>query len=184
MIIYIHGFASSGQASKAQAFRDYFKSNNRNFIAPSLPYQPDLAIKTLEELIASYQEDIYLIGSSLGGYYSLYLSQLKQVKKVVLINPTVNAAQDLQEAIGETTNYYDNSHFSWQQSHVDALKNHPLDNLNLETILLLSQKGDEVIDYQEAVDKLKGCPMIIEENGNHSFKNIQSKFQKINDFFV
>ena len=83
MIIYIHGFGSSGEASKAKLFRKYFKSIGENFISPSLSYVPTLAIKTLEELIESYHEDVYLIGSSLGGYYSTYLSQKKEVKKVV-----------------------------------------------------------------------------------------------------
>ena len=51
MIIYIHGFGSSGEGHKAKQFREYFKDDG--FIAPSLSYIPDLAIKTLEELIES-----------------------------------------------------------------------------------------------------------------------------------
>ena len=45
MIIYIHGFGSSGEGHKAKQFREYFKDDG--FIAPSLSYIPDLAIKTL-----------------------------------------------------------------------------------------------------------------------------------------
>ena len=52
MIIYIHGFGGSGEGSKAKAFREYYKKEG--FIAPSLSYVPQLAIKTLEELIESY----------------------------------------------------------------------------------------------------------------------------------
>ena len=76
MIIYIHGFGSSGEASKAKMLRAYCQENKIRFIAPSLPTIPDLAIKTLSELIESYQdnEPVHLMGSSLGGYYSLYLS--------------------------------------------------------------------------------------------------------------
>jgi len=44
MIIYIHGFASSGMGIKAQIIRDHFKKES---IAPSLSYIPDLAIDTV-----------------------------------------------------------------------------------------------------------------------------------------
>jgi len=51
MIIYIHGFGSHGYGSKAKIFREYFISIREDFIAPSLSYVPELAIRTLEELI-------------------------------------------------------------------------------------------------------------------------------------
>ncbi|NPA28408.1 MAG: esterase, partial [Epsilonproteobacteria bacterium] len=64
MIIYIHGFGGSGEGVKASLFREYFKKRNKRFIAPTLSYTPKLAILTLKELIESFNEDIYLIGSS------------------------------------------------------------------------------------------------------------------------
>ena len=70
MIIYIHGFGGSGEGSKAKAFRNYFASIKEPFIAPSLSYVPELAIRTLEELIDAYPGEVSLIGSSLGGYYA------------------------------------------------------------------------------------------------------------------
>ena len=70
MIIYIHGFGGSGQGSKAKLLCEYFKSIEEDFIAPSLSYVPELAISTLQELIESYHGEVYLIGSSLGGFYA------------------------------------------------------------------------------------------------------------------
>ncbi len=183
MIIYIHGFASSGQATKAQAFRQYFKSKNQAFIAPSLPYQPDLAVQMLEELILSYQEDIYLIGSSLGGYYALYLSQMACVKNIVVINPAITPTMTLKQALGETINYYDNSYFSWKKSHIESLKNYALNDLDMQKIMLLLQEGDEILNFQDAIKRLNGCTVFVEKNGNHSFKNIESYFEKIRLFF-
>ena len=92
MIIYIHGFGSSGQGGKANLFRDYFKSRGQSFIAPSLSYVPELAMSTLEELINSYDE-VELIGSSLGGYYSIYLAE-KYGLKAVLVNPAIESLQN------------------------------------------------------------------------------------------
>ena len=90
MIIYIHGFGSSGEATKAQIFRKFCEEKQIRYIAPSLSTIPDLAIKTLSELIESYQENekVYLVGASLGGYYSMYLSD-KYDLPTVLINPAI-----------------------------------------------------------------------------------------------
>ena len=75
IIIYIHGFGSCGLGNKANLFKTYFSSN---FITPSLSYVPKLAITSLEEIISLYK-NVYLIGSSLGGYYATYLSQKKKL---------------------------------------------------------------------------------------------------------
>ena len=74
MIIYIHGFASSGFGTKPQKFKEYFEDE---VITISLPTIPNLAIDTLEQIIEAFlskEEDVYLIGSSLGGFYALFLA--------------------------------------------------------------------------------------------------------------
>jgi len=182
MIIYIHGFGSSGEASKAKLLRAYCQKEGIRFIAPSLPTIPDLAIQTLSELIESYQEPVYLMGSSLGGYYALYLSD-KYNLKAVLINPAVNASDTLQRAIGHGVNYYDNSTYEWNASHLEMLESYEIEEPNLENILLLLQKGDEVLDYEEALDFLEGAKMIVEEGGNHSFEGLDRHLENIKRFF-
>ena len=189
MIIYIHGFGSSGEASKSKLFRKYFKSIGEGFIAPSLSYVPELAIKTLEELIESYHEDVYLIGSSLGGYYSTYLSQKKEVKKVVLINPAVNPTITLIRALGDAPNFYDESYYNWNKNHLDIQNEYKLEmdllsKMDKENFLLMVQKGDELLDYNEAVEKYEGAVQIVEENGNHGFENIENHFETIRKFFT
>lgn len=138
----------------------------------------------MEDLINSCKQDVYLIGSSLGGYYSLYLSQNKNVKKVVLINPSVNPVRTLSSAIGNAQNFYDGSYFSWQKQHLELLEKYETTQVNKFKILLLSQKDDEVLDYSEAVKKLDGCEMIVEEGGNHSFEGIQRHFTNIKNFIL
>lgn len=184
MIIYIHGFGSSGKANKAQLLRTYCQENTIRFIAPSLPTIPDLAIQTLSELIESYEdrEPVYLMGSSLGGYYALYLSD-KYNLKAVLINPAVNAPETLGRAIGHGVNYYDNSAYEWNESHLEMLESYEIEEPNLDNILLLLQKGDEVLDYEEALDCLEGAKMIVEEGGNHSFEGLDRHLESIKRFF-
>ena len=180
MTIYIHGFGGSGEGGKARAFREYYKFLDEGFIAPSLSYVPQLAIKTLEELINSYNEDVYLIGSSLGGYYATYLSQMNQVKKVVLLNPSVNPTITLKRAFGNAPNFYDNSFYSWNEKHHEMLEEYEIKDIKDKSkILLLAQKGDELLDYKEAEQKYDGCKQIIEEGGNHGFDGIKKHFETI-----
>ncbi len=182
MVIYIHGFGGSGLGVKASLFREYFSKINEPYIAPSLSYVPDLAIKTLEELIDSFKE-VYLIGSSLGGYYASYLARKDKVKKVVLINPSMNPAKTLKNYLGEAKNFYDDSYFLWSNKHIKMLKKYTPKLDNKDKFLLLLQKGDEILDYREAESIFKGSKMIVEDGGSHSFDNIERHFKLIEKFF-
>ncbi len=182
MIIYIHGFGSSAQGTKSKQFREYFKKKGECFIAPSLSYVPELAISTLEDIIENCGCDVKLMGSSLGGFYALYLSQ-KYNLKAVLINPAVNAEVTLKRAIGHGINYYDNSTYEWNLLHVESLKKYKTTSVNQKNIMLLLQKGDDVLDYKEAEDFLPNSMMFIEEGGSHNFDGIERYYEKIREFF-
>jgi len=180
MIIYIHGFGSHGLGSKANAFRNYFKDRGEAFIAPSLSYIPNLAMQTLEELIESY-DDVKLIGSSLGGFYTLYLAQ-KYKLKAVLINPSIYPYITLKKVLGEAPSFYDESYFTWMESYLKMLKKYETDLVAQEDIMLLLQKGDETLDYKEALTKLPNAKQVVEEGGSHSFEGIERYFVEVNDF--
>jgi len=182
MTIYIHGFGGSGCGVKADLFRTYFKSINKPFIAPSLSYVPHLAIKTLEEMVASYGGNVNLVGSSLGGFYSIYLAE-KYDLKVVLINPSVNPDETLKKVLGMAPNFYDNSSFEWRESHLEMLKDYKVEAKRQENIFVLLQKGDELLDYKEAVNKLPHAKFVMEEGGSHSFENIEQYFDEIKKYF-
>ena len=185
MIIYIHGFASSGFGSKAEKFKEYF---DEGIITISLPTIPNLAINTLEQLIEAFvsiDEEVSLIGSSLGGFYALYLAN-KYDLKAVLINPAVNpwGTLDRYEGVDFVTNYYDNSRFEFTKGHIKSLKNYEVDYIkNPQNFITLLQEEDEVLDYSVAALKLEETELIIEEGGNHSFDGIERYFRKINSFF-
>jgi len=182
MFIYIHGFGSHGLGSKANAFRNYFKDKGEAFIAPSLSYVPDLAIQTLEELIESY-DDVKLIGSSLGGFYTLYLAQ-KYGLKAVLINPSIYPYITLKKVLGKSPSFYDESYFTWMESHLKMLKKYETDLVMQEDIMLLLQKGDETLDYREAEAKLPHAKQIVEEGGSHSFEGIERLFVEVDGFLA
>jgi len=185
MTIYIHGFGSSGRGGKAVQFREYFKSIGEPFIAPSLSYVPELAMSTLEELIASY-DNVTLVGSSLGGYYGIYLAN-KYNLKCVLINPAVQSSKTLKRAVdltGVAKNFYDESSFSWNVSHLDMLKKYAVDDVKRGKYLLLLQKGDDVLDYREAIDKVPEATLVLEEGGTHPYETVERHFELIRSFLM
>ena len=182
MIIYIHGFGGSGQGNKAKTLREIFE--NQSFIAPSLSYNPTLAIETLKEMISFAQkyEKVYLIGSSLGGYYTTYLADLFDIK-AVLLNPSVNPTKTLSKFIDSAKNFYDDSYYEWNTHHIDLLKQYEVKDLKYELYMLLTQTGDELLPYKEGVERFKNSKKIIIEGGNHGFENIEDQIEDIKEFF-
>ena len=182
MIIYIHGFSSHGYGGKARALREYYADKEEAFIAPSLSYIPELAIQTLEELIEVCEKDVKLIGSSLGGFYTIYLAQ-KYGLKAVLINPSIFPYETLKMTLGTPPNFYDGSHFEWKESHLEMLKKYKTKVTHQENFFLLVQKGDDILDYREALNKLPNAQTVAEEGGDHSFLGIENYFDEMEEFY-
>lgn len=185
MIIYIHGFGSSGKGHKVTVLKEWFGSEK--ILSPSLSYIPELAIDTLSQLIELLQRQkqvVQLIGSSLGGFYSLYLAEKYQLS-TVLINPAVAPSPTLKQALGHAKNYYDDSYFLWTEQHIDMLKKLAVSKVSDEDkYLLLLQKFDEVLDYRHSLNKLPGALTYVDEDGDHGYGNIAKRKQEICDFLI
>lgn len=96
LCVYLHGFASSPQSRKAQAFRSALLQASAGEVAI-----PDLAAGDFEHLTISGQlrmlenelagAPIRLVGSSLGGYLAaLYAAAHPEVERLVLLAPAFN----------------------------------------------------------------------------------------------
>jgi len=182
MIIYIHGYGGSGEGMKAKILRKELQ--DKGIIAPSLSYVPQLAINTLKELISTFSkyEEVYLIGSSLGGYYATYLADHFNIK-AVLLNPSVNPTKTLRKCTQDAPNFFDNSSFKWAENHLEMLKNYEVENIKSELYMLLAQKGDELLDYKEAKNKFIDSKQIIQEGGNHGFEGVEDLIGDMLEFF-
>lgn len=176
-LLYIHGFASSAHSKKAQVLRQHFPE----VYAPSLSHIPTLAVETLEEFIRALPESPLLIGSSLGGYYALYLSQRFDLS-AVLINPVVQLHAPLEQVVGMNRHYFDGSQFEFTTGHLEALGDYSCPNAHTEKLLLMVQLGDELIDHRVTIDFLPGTRKEVEEGGNHAYENFDSKMELIRTF--
>lgn len=181
MLVYIHGFGSCGFSKKARILKEYF--GEEEVFSPSLSYIPELAIDTLNQMLTLLvkTENVTLVGSSLGGYYATYLAN-KFDLKAVLVNPSVYPYNSLAEHIGLNHCYHDSSDYSFIQTHIDSLKAYEVETINPKNFLVLLQKGDEVLDFKEVERKYHDSTLVIEEGGNHSFENFESKMELIKAF--
>ncbi len=190
-LIYLHGFNSSPDSNKAQSLQRYIKQQALQekaaqcfeLLAPALPYKPVEAISLLEELLADKAGNTVLMGSSLGGYYSIYLAQ-KYPVKVVLINPLVSLPIGFAEAFpGSYTNPYSGQDFEILPEDVRFLQELEVSDISRqENFLLLAETGDEVLDYRQAVASLPGARQIILQGGSHRFENFESVLPEIIQF--
>lgn len=179
MVLYIHGFGSSAFSLKAKQLKKYF--GETDIFIPSLPYIPNLALDSLEQIVKIFP-NINLIGSSLGGYYAIYLSQKYNLKSV-LINPAITPHISLKKAIPKGISYYDNSRYDFKTEYLDELLKMKIEKPNLKNYLTLLQDGDEVLNFQDSMNYFKGGNILLEKGGNHGYENFESKLKMIDNFF-
>ena len=171
MIVYLHGFRSSPQSSKAQRLKAHMTARNLGplFWCEQLPPSPRAAIALAERQIAAARMPVTVVGSSLGGYYATHLAE-KHRLKAVLVNPAVVAHLSLAEFVGPQTNLYTGETFDFKPEYIDELRAIEVPRISRpQDFLLLAETGDEVLDYRQAVAKYSGARQIVLEGGDHSF---------------
>jgi pimeloyl-ACP methyl ester carboxylesterase len=107
-LIYLHGFASGPQSSKAQFFRRRFEELGVEMRIPDLS-EGDFErltiggqLRVIEKLAVG--EDVRLMGSSMGGYLAaLYAARHPEVSKLVLLAPAFGFARRWPLRLGEAT---------------------------------------------------------------------------------
>jgi len=189
-ILYIHGFNSSPLSLKAEQTRQYLAQYfpDVRFVCPQLATTPATAITQLEKIIEQDANSLwYLIGSSLGGYFSSYLVE-KFHCLAVLINPAIRPYELLHDYMGEQVNPYTEEVYQVTEDHILQLKAleqtaPDIDCQQKNNYLVMVQTGDEVLNYQQAVEKYQHCRLIVQENGDHSFIGFDQCLPVISDFF-
>jgi predicted esterase YcpF (UPF0227 family) len=191
MILFLHGFASSGSATKAEVLKEYCtkKIPGQEFISPDLPVEPEKAIKLIGDILKSVDNNTIVFGSSLGGYYAMWAGA-KYNTNIVLINPAVEPYIDLKSVIGMNKNYQTGEDFEFKEEHLKQLKNLSADidtsKLRKDKIILMLAEDDDLLDYKRTLKYFGNDygKLILEREAGHSFTkfgdNLKSVFNYLN----
>ena len=190
MIIYLHGFRSSPESTKAKMLAEAVREAGHAdaWYCPQLPPSPRQALELADRLIQKQadagmdpRQDLVIVGSSLGGYYAGCLAETWQCR-AVLLNPAVHAARDLATQVGEHTMWNSQERFQFLPEYVDELAEmatgRPADP---SRYYLLAAKGDEVLDWREMVDWYQGCELRLLEGSDHGISDFQQWLPEVLD---
>ena len=181
LILYVHGWNSHANARKAQLIEHELK-NHEIFDTASITLKnhPREAIKQLTEFISEKQSkyNVHLVGSSLGGYYSVFLAETLNLK-AAMINPAVWAYKIFENDRGDVENLNTGETYFIDQAWIDSLEDIFIENPTPDRYLVLLQTGDETLDYKYAEKYFSGARIVIDEGGSHSFDGLEQKIPQI-----
>lgn len=188
-LIYIHGFLSSPLSAKAQAMKVWLQCGHPSirYTCPLLPPHPDQCAKILIELIdesLAIDEPVYLMGSSMGGFWASYLVERFDLP-AVLINPAVDALHLIPQYLyQDLSNYHTDDVYYLTESDVEQLANYDVSTVKRhDNYWLLAQEGDETLNYRLAAEHYSHSKQTIEEGGNHSFTEFHRFHDEAIEFF-
>lgn len=186
-LIYIHGFLSSPKSIKAQVTHDWLRYNRPDwrFECPFLSSHPAQAKAELEGLIDLLPDrEIFLLGSSLGGFWATYLAEAHKLP-AVLVNPAVSPQRRFRELVGQPLkNYHTAETCILTEDDMAELAVCDVERLcDPDLYWLLVQTEDETLDYRDAVAKYRGCRQTIEQGGSHAFDGYEGWLPDIAEFF-
>ncbi|BEI37180.1 YqiA/YcfP family alpha/beta fold hydrolase [Polynucleobacter sp. HIN7] len=174
LIVYLHGFRSSPNSSKAQLTRDAIaslveKGKSIDWYCPQLPPSPAEAIAMIRAKIETVNpKRISFIGSSLGGFYATHLAEQFPNARAVLLNPAVRAARELAPYVGQLTAYDSDEPFDWRAEYVEQLRAQQVEAVtHPERYLLVAATGDELLDWHEMVDFYPNANHVVIEGSDH-----------------
>jgi predicted esterase YcpF (UPF0227 family) len=154
------------------------------YLCPLLTPYPGETRTTLERLVTDAMPGpVYLMGSSLGGWWATWLAE-KYDLKAVLINPAVDMSAFNDTYINvPLKSYHTEDTYLLTREHAEGFRAADIKTIRRpKNYFVLLQKGDEVLDYRLAVKKYAGSRQSVEEGGDHSFVNFESHIQEIMEF--
>jgi predicted esterase YcpF (UPF0227 family) len=175
MIVYLHGFASSGASDKVTALKERFGDDK--VIAPDLPFDPDEVFSLMHNIVHNFMktrgpdEKLVFVGTSLGAFYANHFGHLYD-SCAVLVNPSVTPSETLKEKLGPNKNYHTGEEFLVSLAHLDKLddmREYVRRIYEPSLISLFVAKDDEVIPYESMLEGFPYATTAILENGGHRF---------------
>ena len=173
-LIYLHGFRSSPSSAKAKQIKAHLIDTQADieFYAPFLNQAPEAAIAQVQAYIETHaNEQLVLVGSSLGGFYATWLAEHYQLPAIV-INPAITPWLDLQAYLGKQPLYHGGGEIEIKADYFDQLLRLSVASISLPNrYMLLASTHDEVIDYRTMLAHYPNTHQIVIEQGDHGVSN-------------
>jgi len=188
-LLYLHGFRSSPQSSKAMLLGEAARARGLAYLCPQLPASPaqsaQLALTLAQEMLRnpSNPDALTVVGSSLGGYYANWLAE-RLGCRAVLLNPAVYAARDLVSQVGTHTNYHDDAPFTFKPEYIDELAALAAPVTRPQRYFLFACTGDEVLDWREMAAYYAGCHQRIVAGGDHGISDFARWLPEVLNFVL
>jgi predicted esterase YcpF (UPF0227 family) len=175
-LLYLHGFRSSPRSAKAQQMHARIAADYPDVVwwAPQLPPSPREAAALIKSGTADWpRESMAVVGSSLGGFYALWMQHHTDCRKAVLLNPAVDPARDLGRHIGMQAAWHDpDERFFFSPAFIDELRTlaspPPTDPAR---VLAVIARGDEVLDWREMAEHCAGATMLLLDGSDHGLSD-------------
>ncbi len=166
-ILLLHGFNSAPgnkENSIKQWLHDNGLSNEIKVVAPQLNYNPNEAMKQIGKLIQEHYGNLFVIGTSLGGFYANYVRAMNpsDAIKVHSINPSWSPSISLKKEINQHkknlkteenwifTEAYLNYLASFEKKCKEELKHYKGNHFTLHLA-----NYDELLGFDEMLEYLK-----------------------------
>lgn len=175
-ILYIHGFNSSPASYKARQLQAGMRHIGcaEWLHIPALSHDPQQAIQQLDRLCQTLSRPV-LVGSSLGGYYATWLAERHDLS-ALLINPAVRPHRSLADRLGPQQNFHSGERWQLTTEHLAALAElevAPPTTARRYQVWL--QTADEALDYRQAEQYYRHCPLRIQAGGEHGFRGFAER---------
>ncbi|MDO4699845.1 MAG: YqiA/YcfP family alpha/beta fold hydrolase [Moraxella sp.] len=180
-IIYLHGLDSSPNASKAVITKRHADTLGTPVFCPDLNCPPDDVLSKVLALINT-NDDVVLIGSSLGGYFANLISDLTGTPAVLLnpsIRPDVSFRRFLSDNFAdkplakETVIYTTTGGWQIRFGDLAWFETRPLTVQNPAKIRVLLKMGDELLNAHAACQfyQDKGAFVLAQDGGDHQMSD-------------
>jgi predicted esterase YcpF (UPF0227 family) len=185
VILYLHGFRSSPQSTKARLLAAHCRAHGReqDFLCPQLPASPAEAARLIDGVARAIAPRRFtVIGSSLGGYYATWLAESHDCR-VVLLNPATRPDRDLARHLGPQRVYHSEEWIDIKPEFLDELKALWVEPITRpERYLVVAAKGDELLDWREMLARYPRAQHLVLEGSDHGLSDFSEYVGSVLEF--
>jgi uncharacterized protein len=189
-VIYLHGFRSSPQSSKALMIANDLAQEGVEYCCPALDIAPRIAMQQIHAAIdqaVANRKSVRLIGSSLGGFYASAVMEQhpwRNTFKAALLNPAPWPARDLAPYVGDLPAWHSNEVLHFRNEYIADLKALEVGLSDPGRYLLVAATGDELLDVKEMIARYPGTHHHIIEGSDHSITDFADHWPIVKRFIL